>query len=144
MTFFDAVGIKFWYEPEGYELADGSRYLPDFYLPQVKVYAEVKPDSLTPPEMDKCAALAVESKRDIVLLVGPPDFRLYDVIFIGDGFPTFTDCLLDIDFHARKYYEIEQRLFCSVHTGFSCEADFSESYKRAVYASRNARFEEVA
>lgn len=34
-VFFDAAGIKYEYEPEGFELPDGTRYLPDF---RVKCY----------------------------------------------------------------------------------------------------------
>lgn len=48
--FFDAAKIRYVYEPEGYELGEGKRYLPDFYLPDVRtrrderkgVYIEVK------------------------------------------------------------------------------------------------------
>lgn len=32
-VFFDALGIRWEYEPEGFEFADGTRYLPDFWLP---------------------------------------------------------------------------------------------------------------
>lgn len=39
--FFDTLGIPWQYEPEGFELAAG-RYLPDFYLPQQRLYYEVK------------------------------------------------------------------------------------------------------
>ena len=42
-VFFDSIGIEWEYEPEGFELPDGTRYLPDFYLPRSKTYAEVKP-----------------------------------------------------------------------------------------------------
>lgn len=42
-VFFDAAGIKYEYEPEGFEY-HGYRYLPDFYLPETDTYAEVKPD----------------------------------------------------------------------------------------------------
>lgn len=31
-VFFDAAGIKYEYEPEGFDLGDGCLYLPDFYL----------------------------------------------------------------------------------------------------------------
>ena len=41
-VFFDAVGIKYEYEPEGITLSDGVLYLPDFYLPQFYSYFEVK------------------------------------------------------------------------------------------------------
>lgn len=49
---FDAMGIKYEYEPEGFVLNDGSKYLPDFRLLNVRhssyfnefepMYAEVK------------------------------------------------------------------------------------------------------
>ena len=47
-VFFDAAGIKYEYEPEGFEFYNcetdtTDRYLPDFYLPQFDCYAEVKP-----------------------------------------------------------------------------------------------------
>lgn len=41
-VFFDLAGIKYEYEPEGYKQEDGAQYLPDFYLPDANVYAEVK------------------------------------------------------------------------------------------------------
>lgn len=41
-VFFDALGIEYQYEPEGLVLSDGSKYLPDFYLPWFSSYFEVK------------------------------------------------------------------------------------------------------
>ena len=64
-VFFDAAGIKWVYEPEAFEF-DGVRYMPDFYLPDVRVtmawsrgknigaYFEVKP---TMPNNDYLAIL---------------------------------------------------------------------------------------
>jgi hypothetical protein len=40
-VFFDALGIEWQYEPEGYE-KNGIRYLPDFWLPQTQTWVEVK------------------------------------------------------------------------------------------------------
>lgn len=46
-VFFDEAGIKYEYEPEGFEVSLGEnkkvRYLPDFYFPEWDVYGEVKP-----------------------------------------------------------------------------------------------------
>jgi hypothetical protein len=39
---FDKIGLRWDYEPEGFELSDGTRYLPDFYLPQARAWLEVK------------------------------------------------------------------------------------------------------
>ncbi len=42
-VFFDAAGIKYQYEPEGYLIGfDKKPYLPDFFLPDSKTWVEVK------------------------------------------------------------------------------------------------------
>lgn len=41
-VFFDYMGIRYEYEPEGIVLSDGTYYLPDFYLPEFHCYFEVK------------------------------------------------------------------------------------------------------
>ncbi len=41
-VFFDALGIEYDYEPEGYEFDDGTRYLPDFQLKDEDIFVEVK------------------------------------------------------------------------------------------------------
>lgn len=41
-VFFDAMGIKWQYEPEGFVLPDGTHYLPDFFLPTMNLWVEVK------------------------------------------------------------------------------------------------------
>lgn len=41
-VFFNAMAIRYEYEPEGYEGLEGVKYLPDFRLPDLGVYAEVK------------------------------------------------------------------------------------------------------
>lgn len=40
-VFFDAAGIAWSYEPQGY-VVDGKSYLPDFYLPEFDSFFEVK------------------------------------------------------------------------------------------------------
>lgn len=59
-VFFDAIGAKWEYEPEGFELADGTRYLPDFLLHGVRgrgqengdIYVEIK-GAMTPADLHK-------------------------------------------------------------------------------------------
>lgn len=44
-VFFDALGLKWQYEPQGYTVGATKRpYLPDFYLPDVAAVVEVKGD----------------------------------------------------------------------------------------------------
>lgn len=84
-VFFDALGIKWQYESEGFDLDEVGRYLPDFWLPQVHSWAEVKPETFTYTELRRCSALQKATGYDVVLLDGPPDFRSY---FIYDDLPT--------------------------------------------------------
>jgi len=44
-VFFDALSIEYEYENEGYDL-DGVRYLPDFWLPRLDLWVEVKGERL--------------------------------------------------------------------------------------------------
>jgi hypothetical protein len=57
-VFFDAVGIEWKYEPEGFE-AYGERYLPDFFLPASGTWVEVKgtDDALQADHQKLCALL---------------------------------------------------------------------------------------
>ena len=41
-VFFDALGIKWEYEPEGVVLPDGTRYLPDFVAPTLQLEERVE------------------------------------------------------------------------------------------------------
>jgi hypothetical protein len=41
-AYLDFIGAQWVYEPEGYELANGVRYLPDFYLPETNSWFECK------------------------------------------------------------------------------------------------------
>lgn len=63
-VFFDACGVEWEYEPEGYDLGDGVRYLPDFLLHGVEgraggdLYVEVK-GRMTPFDAEKIKRFAV-------------------------------------------------------------------------------------
>ena len=41
-VFFDELGVRWEYEPEGILLSDGTSYIPDFYLIDFRCYFEVK------------------------------------------------------------------------------------------------------
>ena len=82
--FFDKLGIKWEYEIEGYELPDGTRYLPDFWLPdfcgEKGCFVEVKPKKLTAAENSKATLLALSSETPVLLAVGTPAAMAYDMI----------------------------------------------------------------
>lgn len=73
---FDLLGIKYQYEPIGYVLSNGVCYLPDFYLPDFNVYAEVKPkldaDIFKHPDVKKWVDFVENGQHDLLLLHGNP------------------------------------------------------------------------
>src|SRR6266498_2703547 len=46
-VFLDALGLHWEYEKEGFDLK-GFRYLPDFWLPDLRLWLEIKPEAGTP------------------------------------------------------------------------------------------------
>jgi len=69
-VFFDALGIEWQYEPEGYNI-DGAYYLPDFYLTDYKLLVEIKPEPQPIEIIHKLEKLAYE--HAIILFIGLPN-----------------------------------------------------------------------
>jgi hypothetical protein len=142
---FHTIGIQADYEPDGFIL-NGVGYLPDFYLPQVRMFLEVKPREFSEIEMQLAKALAIVSKRPVILFVGRPELRCYPTIhpvFLDDGVETeIHSYLLDIDYHKRRYYEDEKRFWCCCQGEFGEETGFSSKYRQAVIWVRTCSFEE--
>ena len=72
-VFFDHLKIRWEYEPEGFELGNGLRYLPDFWLPDVGIWVEVKPDAPDDAAREKAWRLVQKSKRLLFMTNGMPD-----------------------------------------------------------------------
>jgi hypothetical protein len=90
-VFFDALGIKWEYEPEGYDLGEAGWYLPDFWLPQVDMWAEVKPKSLTPDELTKCVVIAGLTARPCLLLTGVPQNKVYPALIADSSIVDYLE-----------------------------------------------------
>ena len=82
--FFDILGIKWVYEPEGFKHRD-TWYLPDFWVkypdedqypypigkpPERGVYVEIKGQQPTKAELDKCFLLAKYSHHWVIMIAG--------------------------------------------------------------------------
>lgn len=84
-VFFDTAGIAWEYEPEGYVMSDGTKYLPDFYLPSEEMYVEVKgvvPDDYV---WDKLEKFSVEKDTPILLVCGILDQGSVDIFIPAVG-----------------------------------------------------------
>jgi hypothetical protein len=119
---FDRLELEWDYEPEGFRLKDGLRYLPDFWLPQVQMWAEVKPNdyrdrvNLSVDAIRKAAALAEGSRFPVLILDGPPRDTNYWAIWPDDTDPIGWDWH-DVDlFDADAYHLTEHRFFSDTAT----------------------------
>lgn len=77
----DELGIEHVYEPQGYKMGS-IQYLPDFYLPDLDMFAEVKgvPDDKA---ARKILALMEETEKDVVLLLGNGRLQFFSAKFSG-------------------------------------------------------------
>lgn len=146
--YFDALGCEWEFEKEGFDLGQAGKYLPDFWLSTVNMWAEVKPETLNATEMGKCEALALATGNPVLLLVGTPSWQAYDVIEVCQGWdwcryagipdaphephPFLTNVLLE-----SQYLHSERRWFWAPGGG----EEMCRDAERAIMAARGARFE---
>ena len=138
--FFDNIGIEFQYEPQGFRLPDGTCYLPDFWLPVVKAFAEVKPTDPTTEDRKKCELTVMGDGGLFLMLSGPPDFRPYVGISRDSGELTVATYSLDVHANIKAYFG-EHRLWSFPDSVLLTEENCSDRYREAVYAARGARFD---
>tara|TARA_R100001163_G_C4939686_1_gene112090 strand:- start:44 stop:589 length:546 start_codon:yes stop_codon:yes gene_type:complete len=155
MVAFDEAGIKYEYEPEGFDLDKVGKYLPDFYLPQVDMYAEVKGKQFTLQELKKARALSDYEEKCVLLLDGAPARKGYWAICYYNCWGAYeteyedeTFNILDFDiFEGHEYWLHESRFFAGTGTGMESfplshsNGHSDESDSAAVRKSRSARFE---
>lgn len=115
-VFFDALGVKYEYEPEGFLTEDGTTYLPDFFVRDWNCYVEVKGDrDGATAELIKAVRFVDKSINRVLILSDIPDgigepywfpMLFYDVL--SDGVNAFWVAI------AREDYET--LLFTDFHT----------------------------
>jgi hypothetical protein len=78
-VFFDAMGVKYEYEPEGFDLGEAGWYLPDFRVREWNTWVEIKPEKPNTwhdgePKIEylKCQKLAELSRMPVMLIGGQP------------------------------------------------------------------------
>lgn len=84
-VFFDALGLRWEYEPEGFELPGGVRYLPDFRIRGVfgnhDVWVEIKGAPAGVGDMQKVKLLS--RTAPVVLCTGLPGDDVVKAFFAG-------------------------------------------------------------
>jgi len=142
-VYLDAIGWRWEYEPEGYEL-DGYRYLPDFRISWDaegggQCWIEVKAVEPNEVEKEKARRLVELTGTPIVFIVGTPD--PVKTVYGLDG---FQDCMTD---EGVKYCPnlISLGAYCMSKWGrpgwFMYDEQPSRFDIEACNAARSARFE---
>lgn len=135
-VFFDALGLEWEYEPEGFELQDGTRYLPDFWLPEPAVWAEVKPGKYDEDNFRKPFLFVGAGGGPLVCLTGAPEFVIYR---------TLVTAFDDVDTSLPIGVDDSGTSFCfplaDSFTGWSNVIQPGGDLPGAIAAARSARFE---
>ena len=82
--FLEYLGIKWLYEPEGYELS--RRYLPDFFIPSLRCWVEIKGPMPSEDEKDLCRELAKVTGQTVLLNFGEPGWWIDSEPVYGGSF----------------------------------------------------------
>lgn len=120
-VFFDTLGVDWEYEKEGFESEDGTRYLPDFYLPGINWFVEIKGKKPTSDELKKIRLFDNN----------PPEYALGVTICIGVPEPC---CYIE---NEEGYGEWQGNTWF-LRQWLKVDID---KIRLAVYAARQARFE---
>lgn len=141
-VFFDKMEIEFQYEPEGFKLKSGW-YLPDFWLPQVKMWAEVKQNEFNEKEYCLAYDLSEFTDRPCLMLIGEPDFKPYKSVTVESGIDEKEKVVTDdIDiFYCLVSWYLSEGGFYYFQEPEQVLKDYGADYKRAVYAARQERFD---
>lgn len=91
-VFFDALGVKWEYEKEGYDLGEAGYYLPDFWLPEISAWIEIKGANPSIEEDAKCKAMRMAMGNpgsvDTCLVGGNVAHKIMSVLI----YDTMKDC----------------------------------------------------
>lgn len=139
-VYFDCMGFEYFYEHEGFDLDEAGYYLPDFYLPHVRMWAEVKPEPLNETELTKLKALVFFTKKPALMLVGLPDRKPYEAWCLDlycKPSQVYKEEFILSNYH--NYYRDEERFYGSPCDGEVYHENFIDVMD-GILAAKSARF----
>ncbi len=158
-VFFDTLGIRYEYEKEGYQV-DHIRYLPDFWLPDLQYWIEIKGQKPTDREVEKAQSIVKATGYPCFIFTGLPDHndlvKAQELQYYIGNFATgynlagslvisANDCLW-VECEECQEVRIESASTIFAHEHWCCEAGFPDCISTprllaAYTAARQARFE---
>jgi len=141
-VYFDSLGIEWEYEKEGFKFEDGTCYLPDFWLPKIKMFVEIKPTNLTEKENHKCEMLAKESNYGVLILIGIPKRKPYNAIFYFNDICGQSG-FIENNFALSNYhnYPINENRFYSSFDDNEINGHHFDDINNHIRKAKSARFE---
>ena len=138
--YFETMGFDYLYEYEGFDLNSAGWYLPDFYLPHVQMWGEVKPETFTDTELEKLKALVIFTQKPALMLIGTPEQKPYDAwCFDKWSKPNgiYTCDFVLSNYH--NYYQKEKRFYGATGDGLAPD-DMFDDIAIGILAAKSARF----
>jgi hypothetical protein len=131
--FFDALNIQWEYAPETFQLPDGSRYTPTFFLPRLEggVYVDVQVKQGFEDNAKQIGTLV-----NVLLVWGEPGFSGYKLLTAQEPYEAtayFMYNYLPNSLYHNPGYEDQ-------HTLAIAPRYFDQDVIAAIYAARNAAF----
>ena len=145
-VFFDSLKEKWEYEPEGFLLENGVKYLPDFYIASLDSYVEVKP-SINIEQDDMYGILDLykydlENKwkpfsknKNLLIAIGTPHAKCMWLL-LNEKCYSHDGMLMVIPFAYLRKESYGQYWHSAGDEDFSDETPFKEAIKNA----KSARF----
>jgi hypothetical protein len=84
-VFMACANIKYIYEPEGFDLGESGWYIPDFWLPEIDKFLEIKPSVPLVGRESPTFALADATGKAVITFCGPPSAPDFDRGYREDG-----------------------------------------------------------
>ena len=147
--FFDEVGIEYQYESEGFDM-DGIRYLPDFYIPSLNRWFEIKGKPLSVEEIKKCEEFCLRMDNENIkysILIGVPELirfeeRNFSILGIKEYVWQWPSELYPGDMRMLTQGLVEKEYYSRFLQGIWKVPDVSDdTVIEAAKKAREARFE---
>lgn len=144
-VFFDYLGIVWFYEFEGFQLLSGW-YVPDFWLPDLNCWIEIKPNEPSLEELKFCEELARYSQKRVFIQYGtirnPEELGVPEQYSAQVYFPDFGSdicywwCECEVCGKVGLQYEGRSERLCSCVTG---DKGYNTNSPRLIQAYEHAR-----
>ena len=143
-VFFDALGIEYEYEPEGYEFDDGTRYLPDFKIRSYPIFVEIKPIEPDKEYRKRLENFSIKVEHAVLLIWGSPGDQVMELFCFDEATSTggvlWNELPVDYVDQRRTYFASEIGRY-RIDNFINKDMFETRRFYHALSKARQARFE---